>query len=67
MPAEVERKIMKHGTSGVVAIPHSYRKYHNLDPGDEVIVLYNSLLLMVPKNKEHILEEKKQLIEKLLT
>ena len=67
MPAEVERKIMKHGTSGVVAIPTSYRKYHNLNPRDEVKVLYDSLLLIVPKGRENLLKKKKQLIDKLLT
>jgi len=67
MPAEVERRIMKHGTSGVVAIPISYRKYHNLNPGDKVKLLYDSLLLIIPKGRKNILKEKKQLIDKLLT
>jgi len=67
MPAEVERKVMKHGTSGVVAIPISYRKYHNLNPGDKVKLLYDSLLLIIPKGRKNILKEKKQLIDKLLT
>lgn len=67
MPSEVERKIMKHGTSGVVAIPIGYRKYHDLNPGDEVKVLYDGVVLIVPKDREHILKEKKELIDKLLT
>jgi len=67
MPAEVERKIMKHGTSGVIAIPISYRKYHNLNPGDKVILIYDSLVLIIPKGRKNILKEKKQLIDKLLT
>ena len=57
---------MKHGTSGVVAIPASYRKYHNLNSGDEVQVLYDGIVLIVPKEREHLLKEKKELIEKLL-
>ncbi len=66
MPAQEKRKIMKHGTSGVVAIPSSYRKYHGLNPGDEVQVLYDGIVLIVPKEKEHFLSEKKELIDRLL-
>lgn len=66
MPAKEQRKIMKHGTSGVVAIPKAYRDYHNLEPGSIVTVLYDSLLLIVPKSQEKLLKEKAQLISKLL-
>ena len=65
-PAKVKRKIMKHGTSGVVTIPMSYRKYHDLNPGDEMILLYDSLILMAPKSMEHIVEAKQDLIDELL-
>jgi len=58
--------MMKHGTSGVVTIPMSYRKYHDLNPGDEMIVLYDSLILMAPKSMEHIVEDKQELIDELL-
>jgi len=66
LPAKEQRKIMKHGTSGVVAIPKAYRDYHNLEPGSIVTVLYDSLLLIVPKSQEKLLKEKAQLISKLL-
>ena len=68
LPARTERKIMKHGSSGVIAIPLDYRKYHDLHPGKRVIVLYDSLLLIIPEDKKHILEdpEKKKLIDKIL-
>jgi len=33
MLARVERKIMKHGSSGVLAIPKVYRDHHKLNPG----------------------------------
>lgn len=66
IPAKVERKVMKHGTSGVVTIPMSYRKYHNLNPGDEMILLYDTLILMAPKSMEHIIEAKQELIDELL-
>jgi len=66
MPAKVKRIVMKHGTSGVVTIPMSYRKYHDLNPGDEMIVMYDSLILMAPKSMEHIVEDKRELIDELL-
>ncbi|MGB9778669.1 MAG: AbrB/MazE/SpoVT family DNA-binding domain-containing protein [Candidatus Bathyarchaeales archaeon] len=66
MPAKEQRKVMKHGTSGVVAIPKAYRDYHNLEPGSVVTVLYDSLLLIVPKGRENLLQEKAELIDQLL-
>lgn len=66
MPARVERKIMKHGTSGVLAIPKAYRDYHGLDPGSAVTILYDSLLLVVPREHLHLLTEKARLIDELL-
>ena len=66
MPAKVKRRLMKHGTSGVVTIPMSYRKYHDLNPGDEMILLYDTLILMAPKSMEHIVEAKQELIDELL-
>lgn len=58
--------MMKHGTSGVVTIPMSYRKYHDLNPGDEMIVMYDSLILMAPKGMEYVIEKRKALIDELL-
>jgi bifunctional DNA-binding transcriptional regulator/antitoxin component of YhaV-PrlF toxin-antitoxin module len=67
VPAEETRKIMKHGqSSGVVTIPIAYRRYHKIDPGDKVKIIFDSLLLIVPKGMEHVLKEKKQLVDKLL-
>jgi len=60
---------MKHGSSGVVAIPKDYRNFHNLNHGDEVIVYYNDLLLIIPKSEIDAVEkdrEKLELIHKLL-
>jgi len=57
---------MKHGTSGVVAIPKAYRDYHNLNPGSVVTVLYDSMVLIVPKSCENLLQEKAELIDQLL-
>jgi antitoxin component of MazEF toxin-antitoxin module len=66
VPAKENRKIMKHGTSGVIAIPKPYRDYHNLTPGNTVTVLYDSLLLIVPRDLEKLLHEKAALIDALL-
>jgi antitoxin component of MazEF toxin-antitoxin module len=66
MPAKSEHKIMRHGTSSVVVIPKPYRDYHNLQPGTQVTVLYDSLLLVIPKSMEPILKDKAQLIDQLL-
>jgi len=57
---------MKHGTSGVIAIPKPYRNYHKLNPGTVVTLLYDSLILIVPKEYEHLLTEKAQVIDQLL-
>jgi len=66
MPAKAEHKIMKHGTSGVVVIPKPYRDYHDLKTGSTVTVLYDSLLLIIPKSREHLLNDKAALIDQLL-
>lgn len=66
MPAKSVHKVMKHGTSGVVVIPKPYRDYHGLKTGSLVTVLYDSLLLVVPKTREHILRDKADLIDQLL-
>jgi len=66
MPAIVKRRIMKHGSSGVVAIPKEYRDYFELKFGDQVTILYDSLLIIVPKCLERLLEKKKSLIDRLL-
>jgi hypothetical protein len=57
---------MRFGSSGVVAIPTAYRRYHELGPGDEVVLLYDSLLLLVPKKLMNIAAQKHDLITKLL-
>ncbi len=66
IPAKSEHKIMKHGTSGVVVIPKPYRDYYGLKPGSRVIILYGSLLLIVPKGLEYLLKEKAELIDQLI-
>jgi antitoxin component of MazEF toxin-antitoxin module len=67
MLVRVERKIMKHGSSGVLAIPKAYRDYYKLSPGATVTVLYDSLLLIVPKECQRMLIENADLVEQFLS
>lgn len=66
MPARQDGRIFRHGTSGVVAIPPGYLKYHELEPGAEVAILYDSLVLIIPKKLMGIAAAKRDLIDKLL-
>ena len=66
MPAREERKVLKRGNSGVVVIPKPYRDYFDLKPGSKVIVLYDSIVLIILDKLDHLLEEKKEQINKLL-
>jgi len=65
MPSKTTRKIIEHGGSGVVAIPKDYRDYNNLEPGAEVIVLYDNVVVIIPKALEEKVEDKEKLIEVL--
>jgi len=47
-------------------IPPGYLRYHELTPGDEVAILYDSLVLIVPKKLMGIAAKKRELIDKLL-
>jgi len=49
MAGQTTRKIMRHGTSGVIALPTDYRRYHSLNSGSEVTLLYDGLLVVVPQ------------------
>ncbi len=69
MPAKATRKIMKHGTSGVVAIPPDYRRFHNLNHGDEVLVYYDNWILIIPKSEAEAIKkdpEKQEIINRIL-
>jgi antitoxin component of MazEF toxin-antitoxin module len=66
MPSKIIHKIMRHGTSGVVAIPKPYIDYNNLQMGSTVTILYDSVLIIIPRNLEHIIKEKATLIDQLL-
>lgn len=67
MPAETTRILMKHGqASATIAIPMDYRRYHHLDPGTKVRILYDHLLLLIPPSAEKKAREKDDIIKRLL-
>ena len=69
MPAKSIRKVLRQGTSLTITIPIDYRVYHNLKPKDEVVLIYDNAILIIPKNREEeFLKDpiKRKLIEKLL-
>lgn len=66
MPARELRKVLRHGSSYVVTIPKAYADYHGLKPGSIITVLYDSLVIMAPKDVEDILRYEAELIDQLL-
>ena len=68
MPSREERKIVKWGTgSKVISLPKPFLDYYNLEEGDKVLLLYDSLILVLPKDtSEELLRKKAALIKELL-
>lgn len=50
MPAKVLRKILKSGDSKVTALPPNWLRAFNLDVGDRVEILYDSIVLIKAKD-----------------
>ena len=68
MPAKTCRKILKSGTSKVIALPPDWLKAFNLKTGDDVEVLYNFIVLVKPKNVEvdfKFLKKELEILEQL--
>jgi len=66
MPAKEKRKIIAFGDGGrVISIPKPFVDYHNLKPKDEVEILYDSILIIIPKGAK-LSEEKEKLLKQLL-
>jgi antitoxin component of MazEF toxin-antitoxin module len=65
MPGELERRLMKHGTSRVVALPKSYLRFYGLENGGKVKVLYNDFIIIFPKKLENIINKNRELIDKI--
>lgn len=50
------RRILPHGNSVAVTLPHEYIKAHGLKTGDSVEVIYNEILRIEPVNVEKLLD-----------
>lgn len=50
MPAKIERKILKSGDSKVTALPPNWLRAFNLDLGDTVEILYDTIVLIKSKD-----------------
>ncbi len=58
---------MKHGkASATLTIPMDYRRYHRLNPGTRVGVIYNEFLLMIPPSSEKNARERAKIIRELM-
>lgn len=67
MPAMGMRRVIRAGDySAVIALPIDWRRYFQVDPGTEVKILYDSLLIIIPPACEQRLQERWELVKKLL-
>jgi hypothetical protein len=48
MPSRIARKILKSGDSKTAALPPDWLRGNNLDVGDKVDVLYDSIVIVKP-------------------
>jgi antitoxin component of MazEF toxin-antitoxin module len=66
MPAKEKRKIIPIGEGGkAITLPKPFVEYFHLKPKDEVTVLYDNILIVVPQNAQ-LSEDKETLLKKLL-
>ena len=50
MPARIVRKILKSGDSKVAALPPDWLRMFKIDIGHTVDLIYNSIVIIKPKN-----------------
>jgi len=50
MPAKMERTILQSGDSKTAALPPDWLRMFNLDIGDKIAVLYDSIVIIKPKD-----------------
>jgi len=50
MPAKIERKILRIGDSKAAALPPDWLRAFNIDVGDKIEVIYNSVIIIKPKS-----------------
>lgn len=63
MPGRVVRKVIT--KKGHVTLPKAYRDYHGIQQGDDVLVEYDSVLVVVP-NGVKLNGRKKKALKELL-
>ena len=67
MPSKEHRQIISLGKSKVICLPKPFLDYHNIEKGDKVLLLYDSIILVLPEGiTEETLSNKADLIKKLL-
>jgi len=49
MPAKIERKILRSGDSKVMALPPDWLRAFNINVGDDIIMIYNTIVIVKPK------------------
>lgn len=49
MPAKVERKLLRVGDSKATALPPDWLRMFNLQIGDSVDIVYNSIVIIKPR------------------
>lgn len=50
MPAKIERKILRIGDSKAATLPPDWLRAFNIDVGDKIEVIYNSVIIIKPKS-----------------
>ena len=67
MPSRENRKVIKLGGSKAISLPKPFLDYNEIKQGDEVLLIYDSIILIFPKgfDKEK-LEKKADLLKMLL-
>ncbi|RJS89190.1 hypothetical protein CW705_07850 [Candidatus Bathyarchaeota archaeon] len=49
MPAKVDRKILRSGSSKVAALPPDWLRAFKLEVGDQIEIFYDSVVIVKPK------------------
>lgn len=67
MAGKGQRKVLILGKSRAITLPQEWAEYYELTDKDQVIVLYNSLLIVIPeKHVDKIMEQSGEQIKNLL-
>lgn len=67
MPSKEHRKVIKLGASKVISLPKPFLDYHRVEEGDKVLLLYDSIVLVMPDNiSKRKMRAKDKLIRELL-